>query len=121
MLGGMDMAFILNGILWTLALYGLFEIIKTIIYICTYTNQKSDGIYLILAVKNQEEKLEGFLRIFLFRLLYGKEEQVRQIMIADLDSSDKTFEVASKFCVDYENIKVGKWRDCKEIFDAIDE
>ena len=27
--------FILNGILWVLALYGLFEIIKTIIY--TYT------------------------------------------------------------------------------------
>ena len=30
--------FILNGILWTLALYGLFEVIKNIIYICTYTN-----------------------------------------------------------------------------------
>lgn len=35
--------FLLNGILWTFALYGLCEIIKNIIYICTYTNLKSDG------------------------------------------------------------------------------
>ena len=51
------MDFILNTIFWTLALYGLFEIIKNIIYITTYTNFKSDGIYLIIAVKNQEEKI----------------------------------------------------------------
>ena len=54
--------YILNGILWVLALYGLFEIIKTIIYTYTYTNLKSDGIYVIIAAKNQERKIEGFLR-----------------------------------------------------------
>ena len=32
--------FLLNAILWTLALYGAFEIIKTIINIYTYTNLK---------------------------------------------------------------------------------
>ena len=53
--------FIFYGILWTLALYGLLEIIKTIIYICTYTNLKSDGTYLIVAVKNQENKIEFFI------------------------------------------------------------
>ena len=68
--------FILNTILWTLALYGLFEIIKTIINIYTYTNLKSDGIYVIIAVKNQEEKIEGFLRSFLFRVIYGKEDAI---------------------------------------------
>ena len=68
------MEFILNTIFWTLALYGLFEIIKTIINIYTYTNLKSDGIYVIVAVKNQENKIEGFLRNFLFRIIYGKEE-----------------------------------------------
>ena len=45
------MEFIINIIFWTLALYGLFEIIKNIIYISTYTNFKSDGIYVIIAVK----------------------------------------------------------------------
>ena len=54
------MEFILNTILWTLALYGLFEIIKTIIYISTYTKMQPDGIHIIIAVKNQEEKIEGF-------------------------------------------------------------
>ena len=53
--------FVLNMILWTLAIYGLIEIVKTIYYICSYTNLKPDGIYLILAVKNQEEKIEGFV------------------------------------------------------------
>ena len=61
--------FIINGILWVLALYGLFEIIKTIVYTYTYTNLKADGIYVIIAAKNQEKKIEGFLRSFLFRLL----------------------------------------------------
>ena len=42
------MEFILNTIFWTLALYGLFEIIKTIIYITTYTKMQSDGIYIII-------------------------------------------------------------------------
>ena len=53
--------FLINAIFWTLALYGLFELIKNIIYICTYTNLKSDGIYVIIAAKNQENKIEGFL------------------------------------------------------------
>ena len=45
--------FLFNVVIWTLALYGLFEIIKYIIYICTFTMLKSDGIYLIIAVKNK--------------------------------------------------------------------
>ena len=62
--------FIMNIIFWTLAIYGLFEIIKNIIYISKYTRFKSDGIYVIIAVKNQEEKIEGFLRSIIFEILY---------------------------------------------------
>ena len=47
------MEFIIKVIFWTLALYGLNEIIKNIIYISTYTNFKSAGHYVIIAVKNQ--------------------------------------------------------------------
>lgn len=112
--------FLWNAILWILALYGLFEIIKTIFWICTYSSQKADGIYVIFAVKNQEEKLEGFIRTFLFRLLYGKEENIKEIMIADLDSTDHTYEVATKLEAEYDNISIRKWRECKEILDEID-
>ena len=48
--------FVLSTIFWTLAIYGLFEVIKNIIYISRFTKFKSDGIYVIIAVKNQEEK-----------------------------------------------------------------
>ena len=113
--------FVLNAILWTFALYGLFELIKQIIYMCTYTNMKADGIYIIIAVKNQEERIEGFLRSSLFKLLYGKEEYVKDIIVADLDSKDKTRDILSKMSLDYECVRVTNWKECKDIIDNIDD
>ena len=111
--------FIINSILWTLALYGLFEIIKQIIYMYTYTNLKADGIYVIIAVKNQEEKIEGFLRSTLFKIFYGKEETIKNIIVADLNSTEKTKEIVDKISEDYECIKTTNWKECKEIIDNI--
>lgn len=111
--------FVINTILWTFALYGLFELIKQIIYMYTYTNMKADGIYIIIAVKNQEERIEGFLRSSLFKLLYGKEEYVKDIIVADLDSKDKTKEILNKMSLDYECVRVTNWRECKDIIDNI--
>ena len=113
--------FIINGIFWVLALYGLFEIIKNVIYICTYTNLKSDGIYMIIAVKNQENKIEGFLRTLLFRLIYGKEEFIKDVIVTDLDSTDDTKKILSKLSKDYDCNKVANWRECKEVIDSINE
>ena len=115
------MEFIVHTIFWTLALYGLFEIIKNIIYLSAYTNFKSDGIYVIVAVKNQEEKIEGFLRSALFKILYGREENLKNIIVADLKSTDKTKEIAKKLANDYECIDVVSWKECKEIMDNVDE
>jgi len=113
--------FIISTIFWTLAFYGLFELVKNILYISTYTKLKADGIYLILAVKNQEDKIEGFLRSTLFKILYGKEEYLKNIIVADLKSKDKTKEIAKKMEKDYEMIKVISWKECKDIIDNIDE
>lgn len=115
------MEFILNTIFWTLALYGLFEIIKNIIYISTYTKFKSDGIYLIIAVKNQEEKIEGFLRSVIFKILYGKDEYLKNIIVADLKSTDKTKEIVKKLAEEYQTIKLLSWKECKDIMDNIDD
>ena len=115
------MEFILNTIFWTLALYGLFEIIKTIIYISTYTKMQPNGIHIIIAVKNQEEKIEGFLRSTLFKILYGKEEYLKNIIVADLKSTDKTKEIAKKLSNDYDCLKVLSWRECKDIMDNIND
>lgn len=111
---------ILNGILWVLALYGLIEIIKTIVHTYTYTNLRSDGIYVIIAAKNQEKKIEGFLRSFLFRILYGKEENIKNIIVTDLDSKDETPHILEKLSQDYDCIKIANWKDCKEVMDSVD-
>ncbi len=113
--------FILHVIFWTLALYGLFELIKNIIYLYTYTNLKSEGIYIIVAVKNQEDKIEGFMRSFLFKILYGKEDSLKNIIVTDLRSTDNTKEILKKLSDDYEILKVASWKDCKEIMDNIDQ
>ena len=111
--------FFINAIFWILALYGLFELIKNIIYICTYTNLKSDGIYVIIATKNQENKIEGFLRTLLFRIMYGKEECVKDVIVTDLNSTDDTMKILNKLSKDYDGIKVINWKECKEVIDSI--
>ena len=112
--------FVMNTIFWTLALYGLIEIIKNIIYVSTYTGFKSDGIYLIIAVKNQEEKIEGFLRSIIFKILYGKEDYLKNVIVADLKSTDKTKEIAKRLSKEYEELAVLNWKECKDIIDSID-
>lgn len=113
--------FILNAIVWTLALYGLIEIIKTIIYVYSYTNLKSDGIYVVIAVKNQEKTIEGFMRSILFRILYGKDEYIKNIIVADLDSKDDTLEILKRLQREYDNIKISDWKSCREIIENIKE
>lgn len=106
-------------ILWTLAIYGLIEIIKTIINIFTYTNLKTDGIYVIVAVKNQANKIEGFLRSFLFKIIYGKEENIKNIIITDLDSTDETLNIITRLSKEYDCIEVTNWKECKDIIENI--
>ena len=108
-------------IIWTLAFYGLFEIIKNIKYICTYTKLKSKGIYFIIAVKNQEEQIEGFMRSILFRVLYGKEENINDIIISDLGSTDNTKEILEKLQEDYKFINLLDWKTCKDLIDNVNE
>ena len=115
------MEFILNTIFWTLAIYGFFEIIKSIVNIFAYTNFQSDGIYIIIAVKNQEEKIEGFLRSIIFKILYGREEYLKNIIVADLQSTDNTKEKEKKLSKDYEIMKVISWKECKDIIDNVNE
>lgn len=113
--------FILTSIIWVLAIYGLIEIIKTIIYCFSNTSIKGNGTYMIIAVKNQENSIEVFIRNLLFRILYGKEDNIKNIIVADLDSEDATMEILKKLEKDYECISVKSWRECKEIMDKIDE
>ena len=115
------MEIVLNTIFWTLAIYGFFEIIKNVIYIFTYTRMRSTGIYVIIAVKNQEEKIEGFLRSILFKILYGREDYLKNIIVADLNSTDNTKEIVQKLQDEYDCLKLLNWKECKDIIDNVDE
>ena len=72
-------------------------------------------------MKNQEEKIEGFLRSSLFRILYGKEENVKDVIITDLGSTDNTKEIINRMSIDYECVKVTSWKECKDIIDNIEK
>ena len=113
--------FIIRTIIWTLALYGLIEIVKQIIYMYTYTRFRSSGTYLIIATKNQEDYIENFLRTILFKIIYGKEENLKNILVADLNSTDKTKEILKKMANDNEYLKYISWKECKDIIDNINE
>lgn len=102
-----------------MALYGLIEIVKTIINSFTKISINSNGVYMILVLKNQEEKAEGITRSFLFRYIYGKDDILENIIIADLNSIDNTKEVLNKLKTDYEQIEVCDWEECKEIIDKL--
>ena len=111
--------FIFQVLLWTFALYGLVEIIKYIIYVIAYSNLKSDGIYLIIAVKNKEDKIEGYLRSILYRTLNGKQKNIKDIIVTDLGSEDKTLQIVNNLKKDFGCIKVSNWKECKEALDNI--
>jgi len=112
---------ILNTLVYILAIYGLIEIIKTVIYIMKFTNLNENGIYIIIGVKNQENKIEGILRSILFKIMYGKEDVIKKVILTDLDSTDNTLQKLKNFKSQDESVKVTTWKECKNIMDMVDE
>ena len=111
--------FIVTSIIWILALYGLIEIIKTILHSMLKVKFKNDGIYIVIATKNQEKKIEGFLRSFLFRTLYGNDDYITEILVTDLDSTDNTLQILEKLQENYDEIKVCDWKTCRDIIERV--
>ena len=48
------------------------------------------------------------------------EEEIKDIIVTDLNSKDKTKEIIEKMAKDYEYLKVSNWKECKDIIDNID-
>lgn len=108
--------FTITCIFWICALYGIIEIIKNLLYIHSCNKIQTDGINLIVTVKNQEDKIEGLLRNLNFRILYGKEDCINNIIVLDLNSSDKTKNIIDKFSNDNSFVKVISWDEFNELF-----
>lgn len=112
--------FILKCIVWTFAIYGLIDIFKVFKNYFISKRIESNGIFVIVAAKNQEQQIEGFLRSFIFRILYGKEEYLKNVIVTDLNSVDNTKEILEKFSDDYDELKLVDWEDCKKRLDNLE-
>jgi len=111
---------IIQVIIWILALYGLIEIIIEA-YRAVFVLKNVKDMYILIAVKNQEENIEGIVRSIVFKNLYDKNEEIfNNIIFADMGSTDNTVKILEKLCGEYEFLKVinyGEANDClKEIF-----
>ena len=108
--------YIIKCFLWIFAIYGIFEIVKNIIYIHTCNNIKSNGIHLVVGVRNQENSIEAFLRTLNFRILYGKENSIEDILVIDLNSTDNTKSIVEKLSLDLPNVVSLDWNEFEELF-----
>lgn len=97
--------FILTSILWILALYGLFEIIKTIIHIRKYPKISFTGTSFVITVHNQENNIEYFLRLLVYQMLYYN-LNIPEVIVVDLDSTDNTLDILRAFAKDFNFITV---------------
>lgn len=112
--------FIINCFIWIFSLYGLIDIVKMIWARYIHKRIETNGIYVIIAAKNQEQQIEMFLRSVIFRILYGKEEYLKNIIVTDLNSIDNTKEILEKFSEDYDEIKIIDWENLKKTLDNLD-
>ncbi len=106
--------FALTSILWILALYGLIEIIKTIIHIHKYPKISFNGTSFVITVHNQENNLEYFLRLFIYKILYYNLD-IPEILIVDLDSTDNTLNILKQFAKDFYFINVLTFDEYKSL------
>ena len=112
--------FIFCILLWTFALYGFFHFIFYIFRTIYNFQFSSKGIYVFIAVKNQEKIIEGFLRSIIFKLIY-KDDNIDNIFVIDLNSTDRTADILDMLSSDYEYIQFTDLRHCKKILDSISQ
>ena len=102
---------IFQVIICILALYGLIEIIIET-YRAVFVLNTGNDMYILVAVKNQEENIEGIVRSIVFKNLYDRNDEIfNNILIADMGSTDNTVKILKKLCGEYEFLKI---IDCSE-------
>lgn len=61
------------------------------------------------------------MRSILFKIMYGKEDVIKKVILTDLESTDKTMEKLKEIKEENEYVEALTWRKCKDIIDMIDE
>ena len=105
--------FIIQTLIWCMALYGMICLIESIYQNYTYSKIKSN-VKLILVVKNAEEGIENYVR----ELKYGK-NFYNNLVIIDMNSEDKTVEILKELEKETKNMKILSEKEGKEYLEHL--
>ena len=109
---------ILQTVIWILAIYGLIQILIDIFNGISFVNNNIRDMYVLIAVKNQEETIEGIIRSIVFKNIYNKNESLfNNIIITDMGSTDETLNILKRLTKEYTFLKV---IDCKDSHETLD-
>ena len=111
---------LLQIVIWILAIYGLIEIIINIFNGITLVNNNIKDMYILIAVKNQEDTIEGIVRSIVFKNIYYKNESLfNNIVIADMGSTDDTLHILRMLSKEYSFLKIVDCKESQEFMDNI--
>lgn len=93
----------LKSILTVLVIYALIDIFhKTISVLFMREPHKSENVFIVIKVKNQENRIEGVIRSLIWKHLSASGGgYVPNILIVDTGSEDSTPEIAERLSNDY--------------------
>ena len=77
------------------------------------------NLIIVVPCYNEEKTIETFYNA-ITKEMDNLKEEFEVIFIND-GSKDKTKEIAKKLSIDYECIKTLSWRECKELFDNLND
>ncbi|NLJ40370.1 MAG: glycosyltransferase [Clostridiales bacterium] len=94
-------------LLWTFALFGVVALIVRVFTGIRLRDRWGRSKYsIVISAKNEEETIEGLIRGFFLRVgTDGQEETLINVILVDMDSSDRTRAVMKRLAKDYSSVK----------------
>jgi len=93
--------FICYSLVWIFAIYGFLEVLKIIFFTFMKMPTNSNGIHILIGVKNCENYIETFLRTFYFKILNYNNTKDNSIIVVDMNSTDNTKNILKKLNKDF--------------------
>lgn len=105
-------------VLYVLAIYGIIQIGLDIISMCIYNKMEADSINVCVFVKNQEDKVEYFLKSLIFNTIEkNRDKEVSKVYVCDMGSTDDTIEIINKLSKESNYIEIIDRNNIEEMFD----
>jgi hypothetical protein len=108
----------LDCIIWLLAAYGLLMLVLDAVeMIRRRIPEKYPYVRVVLLVRNAEEHIEQILRNAVKKDLLNRMLSDRNLVVIDMKSEDRTYQLLEKLQRDYSNTDVLTYEEREQIFD----